>query len=321
MIIKPLEQYDRELYTKYAREYGTVFNSLDWLSIFGEKVQIYGIFDKGNNLIGGFVTYEEKKIGLSVYRNPPFAPAIGPFLRIDAQNAANITSTWKGAISVMADFIDKLPYSVISFSLNKCVIDTQPYIWKKFKVIPEYTYLLDLTISEESLLKRMSSIRRNDINKGAKDGLIVKQLTDYEVIRSLILKTFSRQDKKINKYYLDKILFEFANDNNSFAFVTYKNNETIACTFSIYDNYTAYYLLGGYDSNNKHHGAGALAVWETIKYAKNLELKYFDFEGSMVPQIEKYFRGFGGQLTPCYRINKAKLPLEMLLKFFKRELF
>lgn len=57
------------------------------------------------------------------------------------------------------------------------------------------------------------------------------------------------------------------------------------------------------------------------KHAKNLGLKYFDFERSMIPQIERYFRGFGGQLTPYYRINKAKLPFEILLKFFKRESF
>ena len=62
-------------------------------------------------------------------------------------------------------------------------------------------------------------------------------------------------------------------------------------------------------------------MWEAIKFAKKLGIKYFDFEGSMVPQIERYFRGFGGKLTPYYRINKAKLPLEILLKFYRRELF
>ena len=89
----------------------------------------------------------------------------------------------------------------------------------------------------------------------------------------------------------------------------------------MYDKITTYYLLGGYDFENKHHGAGPLVIWESIKYSKEIGLKYFDFEGSMVPQIEKHFRGFGGKLTPYYRINKARLPLEILLKFLKRELF
>ena len=229
--------------------------------------------------------------------------------------------TWKKTLSLITDFIEKLPYSIVSISLNKNIIDMQPFIWEKFKVVPGYTYLLDLSVSIEDIRKRMSNERRKNINKGQKDGLLTKKVYDFKIIKTLVLKTFSRQDNKINEFYLNKILFKFANNNNSFAFATYQNDEPIACSFCIHDSNTAYYLLGGHDSENKHHGAGALSMWEAIKYAKDSGLKYFDFEGSMIPQIEKYFRGFGGQLTPYYRINKAKLPVEIFLKFFKRELF
>ena len=167
----------------------------------------------------------------------------------------------------------------------------------------------------------MSEERRRNVRKAIKDGLIVKQVDDFGIVKFLILKTFSRQKMTVSENHLDKIFLEFAAKENSFAFVTFAKEKPIAATFCIYDKDTAYYLLGGYDYETKHHGAGASAMWEAIKYTKKLGLKYFDFEGSMVPQIERYFRGFGGQLTPYYRINKAKLPLEILLKFFKRELF
>jgi hypothetical protein len=167
----------------------------------------------------------------------------------------------------------------------------------------------------------MSAEKRNDISKATRDGLTTKLIDDYSIVKSLVLKTFSRQEMVANEYYLNKILFEFANKDNSFAFAAFRENIPIAVSFCICDGSTAYYLLGGYDDKNKHHGAGAFAVWEAIKHAQRLGLKQFDFEGSMVPQIEKYFRGFGGRLTPYYRINKAKLPVEILLKFFKRELF
>lgn len=188
-------------------------------------------------------------------------------------------------------------------------------------MIPGYTYLLDLSKSIEDIQKGMSAKRRNDMNKATRDGLIVKGVDNFEVVKSLILKTFSRQELVINKGYLDKILFEFANKNNTFAFVTFKDDNPMATSFCVYDKDTAYYLLGGYDDKNKHHGAGALTLWESIKHAKGTGLKWFDFEGSMAPQIESYFRAFGGKLTPYYSARKAKLPLEILLKFFKRELF
>ena len=321
MLIKKISDSDNLSYNDLATKYGTVFNTIDWLKIFGDEAQVYGVYDKGDNLVGGFCTYKEKKFGLKIYCNPPFTPSIGPFLEIKAKNPVMVMNTWKKALSSMADFIEGLPYSVVSLCLNKDIVDTQPFIWKKFKVIPGYTYILDLSKSIEDIQKGMSGERRKNMSKAIRDKLSAKQSSDFEIVKSLVLKTFSRQEMTVNKYYLDKILFEFANDNNSFAFVTFKNDKPIATSFFVYDKDTAYYLLGGYDYESKHHGAGALTVWESIRCAKELGLKHFDFEGSMVPQIERYFRGFGGQLTPYYRINKAKLPLEMLLKLFKRELF
>ncbi len=319
--ISELNMHDESSFNKLACFHGTIFNTIEWTNVFSNDINRYGIYNKASELIGGFSLYKEKKFGFSMYRTPPFTPAIGPFLRIDARNPVSVMDMWKKTLTLMADFVDKLPYSIVSFGFNNNMIDMQPFIWRKFKVIPRYTYLLDLTIPIEDIWSRMSNERRKNINKGLKDGLSVRKITDFEIIRSLVIKTFSRQKMAINTFYLNKILFEFANKDNSFAFTTFKNDTPIACSFCIRDKNTAYYLLGGYNHESKHHGAGTLSIWEAIKCAKDSGAKYFDFEGSMVTQIERYFRGFGGQLTPYYTINKAKLPLEIVLKFFKRELY
>ena len=322
MIIKEIiNSQEKTRYSELALEIGNIFNTLEWLNIFKDKVRLFGIHENNGKLVGGFCLYKERRFNFKIYRDPPFSACVGPFLRIEAKNPVSIMNKWKEAITLVAKTIDDLPYSVVSITLNKGVVDTQPFIWKKFKVTPSYTYILDLKKSVEDIHKGMSAERRNDARKAIKDGLTVKHVDNFGIVKSLILKTFSRQKMTVNKNHLDKILFEFANKENSFAFVTFDKEKPIAATFCIYDKDAAYYLLGGYDYQSKHHGAGALAVWEAIKYTKNLGLKYFDFEGSMVPQIERYFRGFGGQLLPYFRINKAKLLIEILLKFFKRELF
>jgi len=321
MKIQPLSDSEKPKYDELAEEYGTIFNSTKWLNIFGDKVQLYGIYDKGDSLIGGFTGYEKRKFGLRIFRNPPYTPVMGPFLEIKAKNPVAIMDFWKEVLSLLADFLDNFHSSIISVSLSRNVIDTQPFIWKKFKVVPGYTYVVGLNEPIDNIRGNMSAEKRNDINKATRDGLLVEQVNNFEVVKALVFKTFLRQELSVNKDYLSKILFEFATEDNSFAFVTFKDNSPIAASFCVYDRNTAYYLLGGYDDKNRHHGAGALSVWEAIKHAQGLGLKYFDFEGSMVPPIEKYFRGFGGKLTPYYRVNKAKLPIEILLKFFKRERF
>jgi hypothetical protein len=120
---------------------------------------------------------------------------------------------------------------------------------------------------------------------------------------------------------LEAILFRYAQPSNSYAFSTCRQGKPIATCFIVHDEQTAYYLLGGYDAQDRHHGAGALAVVEAIKFAQDLGLKTFDFEGSVMPAIERYFRGFGGLFTSYYTVNRAWLPVEMLLKLGHRGLF
>ena len=44
-------------------------------------------------------------------------------------------------------------------------------------------------------------------------------------------------------------------------------------------------------------------MWHTIKFtAINLKLPEFDFEGSMIPAVEQFYRKFGATLTPTYTV-------------------
>jgi lipid II:glycine glycyltransferase (peptidoglycan interpeptide bridge formation enzyme) len=121
--------------------------------------------------------------------------------------------------------------------------------------------------------------------------------------------------------FVNKILTSFLNDHSGFAFVSYLNNKPIATAFCISDQTTCYYLLGGYDNENKHQAAGVSVIWNSMLHAKEKGFSIFDFEGSMLPEVEKFFRGFGGNLIPYYTINRAWFPVEVALKFIKRELF
>lgn len=321
MKIAELRQEDEEKYNKISSDCGSLFNTIEWSNVFSGRVNRYGIYTDNDRLMGGFYLYNDRKYSLNFFRDPLYTPNIGPFLKVDAQNPTTIMNTWKEALTLMADFLDSIDYSIISCSLNMNVIDMQPFIWKKFKVIPGYTYLLDLSQSVDELWQRLSKVRKNEMKKAESDGLIVKQTDDYECIRELVLKTFSRQNRDIERHYLNKILFEFANKDNSYAYVVYKSSLPIAGTLCVYKNHTAHALMGGYDNNHTHRGATASVDWACIKHAHGMGIKCFDLEGSMNQNIERYFRGFGGQLTPYYRINKAKLPIEILMKFFRRDLF
>ncbi len=234
--------------------------------------------------------------------------------------ASRIEETRKSLVA-LADYISLEAPAICMLPLDRGIIDPLPFFWRDYKVIPHITYTLDLTIPLETIRINMSGTTRNDVNKAKRDQLVVRPVSDMTIIRDLVLKTFSRQTKYVNQEYLEKILFSYSNPANSYAYATYMDDRPIAGVFIVHDKSTAYDLLAGYDDEHRHHGAGAYALFEAITHAQDLGLKTFDFEGSVIPPIETYFRGFGGQLVPYYSGNKAWLPLEIALKLIKRNLF
>ena len=316
-----LPDSDLGQYDCLAREHGSVFNTVAWTDLFGDSLTRYGIYDAGGGLRGGFCLFRQRKLGLTVLGNPPATPSIGPFFECRAQHPVAQLEERRDVLTALAQFLDRLHPAVVSVSPSPWVTDCLPFRWRNYKVIPHYTYLLPLGQMDEVILAGMSESRRRNIGKARRDGLRAEPVGDYSIIGSLVETTFARQGKGVELEYVKRILFSFARPDNSYAFVVQSNGIPIAGAFVVHDSRTAYYLLGGYDAEGKHHGAGALAMFESIRRARELGLEVFDFEGSVVPAIERYFRGFGGRLTPRFRVNKAWLPIEMVLKIFKRELF
>jgi nitroreductase len=321
LTVNPLLVGDHEVYDRLAGKYGCIFDSIRWTSLFETGIRRFGIYDAGENLRGGFCVFEERKFGLKILRNPPFSPSSGPFFEYRANNEAARTQEQRDVVEAMARFLSEDRHAVLFLALPLDTQDTLPFYWRGYKVIPNYTYRIFLNHSKEQILRAMSPDRRKNITKAIKDGLQVREAKGTDDLRWLFSETFTRQSKAFPKQAMSDILSSLPPGSNSYAFLTLKNGETVAGAYVVYDNRTAYYLMGGYRNENGHHGAGALAFYHAILRAQEMGLEVFDFEGSIIPPIERYFRGFGGRLTPYFTVNKAWLPLELALKFVKRQIF
>ena len=99
----------------------------------------------------------------------------------------------------------------------------------------------------------------------------------------------------------------FAND---------KTGKAIAAIFLIYDSKTVYYLMGGIDPEYKDLGGMNALMIEGIKFALETN-RTFDFEGSMVENIEKYFRSFGSTQRPYFNIFKTNSNFLKTINYLK----
>ena len=76
--------------------------------------------------------------------------------------------------------------------------------------------------------------------------------------------------------------------------------------YMIYDSKSMYYLMGGADPELRSSGASSFLMWHSIKFAQNVTKK-FDFEGSIMPNVEPYFRRFGAIQKPYFNISKVNI--------------
>ncbi len=321
MEIKILQPDEIESYRVICERVGALFAHPGWAGCFGPGVQICGIFNNNSELSGGFVFLKTTIKGYPYFTNLPFTPSIALFYLNPAENAANRLGTDKEVLNAVARFFRQFKFPVQRYCLPPEIVDMQPFVWNEIKVIPHLTYQVNLRIPEDILYSNVSPKLRNNVKKAGSDGILVEQITDYKLLESLIINTYSREKTTINPEYIRNILFSFAHEGNSFAFGAYSEGVLIAASFFLHDHHTVYYMFGGFHNALKHEGAGASTIWTAIRYAKSKELTTFDFEGSMIPRIERYFRGFGGEIRNYFTLNRAPFIVEVALKIIKRSIF
>jgi lipid II:glycine glycyltransferase (peptidoglycan interpeptide bridge formation enzyme) len=144
---------------------------------------------------------------------------------------------------------------------------------------------------------------------------------DSNLVVATARKTFKKQRKAL-PYTADylKRLWVAANTNGSgkcFAAVD-QDGQTHAALFVAWDLKRAYYVAGGTDPELRASGADSLLLWHILQFCAE-RTEAFDFAGSVVEGIEKFFRSFGGKLVPCNRILKLPAPLRAYRAVMKRQ--
>jgi lipid II:glycine glycyltransferase (peptidoglycan interpeptide bridge formation enzyme) len=84
-----------------------------------------------------------------------------------------------------------------------------------------------------------------------------------------------------------------------------KEGKLHAAAFIVWQNSCAYYIAGGGDCDLRNSGAHSLVMWEALRQVAQYT-DTFDFEGSMIPGVERFFREFGAKQTPYFLITRGR---------------
>lgn len=182
-------------------------------------------------------------------------------------------------------------------------------------IFTKYNFVLDLTKSEEELLKNMNQKTRYNIRLAQKKGVeIIEDNSDkaFEEYLELTKETTQRQKFYAHKERYHKLMWETLrtqNKNNEFSIHLFKaiyNKETLATWILFILGDTLYYPYGASSIKYREVMASNLMMWEVIRFGKKLNLKKFDMWGALGPNpnvkdpwygFHRFKEGYGGKLV------------------------
>lgn len=273
-------QYYTQLWAN--AENAHLFQDYNWLQTViteGQELKLFGLF-KESKLIAAFPMLKIKSRIFKIYSLPFLTPYLGFFYEEKTVDKNEIKTAFdKTLISIRKDnmFYSVPPWQNID--INKAHYQTR------------LTHTIDLSSDIEVIFNNFKSDKKRNIKNAIREGLNVSFEHNPKTLKNLIEKTYNRQDKSVAWIHSGMKLV--TNYKNSFQVTVLDNNTPLSSLFIAYDKNRAYYMFGGYDDSFKNYNAGPYAMYEAIKTAKSLGLKIFDFEGSEIEPIKKYFQRFG----------------------------
>lgn len=170
---------------------------------------------------------------------------------------------------------------------------------------PETTWLLDITKSEEEILKGMRKTHRNLIRRAIKDGVEIIQNTDEKYLKTFYdihMETVKRHKFVPFSYdYIKSEVGAFKNDNQISIFSAKYKDKIISSAIIVFYGNQAFYHHGSSLSEYNKIPSSYLILWEAIKEAKKRNKEVFNFYGIVENKprhpwsgLSKFKKGFGG---------------------------
>lgn len=265
------------------------------------------------------IVYSNQDNGRHVYM-PPLTQKLGILFAPARVNPAELLSlNQKRANALIARLGN---FKTFYQHFHEKFTDWLPFYWQGYSQTTRYTYILENITNREELCSRIRPHYRRDIRKAARLGIRVTDDLALPEFLELNRKTFARQGKQPLAsdaviYRLDRACCTHAG-RKIFAGVD-ALGRVHAAVYIAWAGDTAYYLMGGSEPELRESGAQVLALWEAIRFAGSV-VNRFDFEGSMLPQIERVCRGFGATQTPYFSILKFPPSPTTLSGFLKASL-
>ena len=246
------------------------------------------------------------RFGVRILSPPPLTPFLGPLLfPPEGLNPYKQRTFEEAAVHRLLAQLPRTP--VARLKLHYDVHNWLPYRQAGFQQTTRYSYRILEPGDPDRVWNNFHPKLRNKISHAAR-LCIVQPADDAGPVFRLFEQGFRRKGRAapVSAEWFAGLDEALQQHGARAAFLcSGGQGQPLAGAYIAWDEQSAYLLLTGVDGQANIRGAAALAVWASIQFVAERGLIY-DFEGSMLPGVERFFREFGGELCAYHYLVRYR---------------
>lgn len=279
------------------------------------------LYEEKGLIKGVLIYYTLKKYGFRMVLQPMLTQYNGIWLKYteNLSHKDKLSFEKRATSNLIGQLQEKTKFHFYQQNFTPNFTNWLPFYWKSYRQTTRYTYQIKDISNPEKCFENFSYSKQKHIKK-SESILRLLEIDDDKFYELLKLQYLHQHKTPFYPLSFFKTLYEACIYNKQGKIIAIGDeNETIhSALFIVWDNKTAYNLISTIHPMYKSSGASTLAVFEAIKLMSS-KVEIFDFEGSMIENVESSFSQFNTEQVPYYQIYRHRFLIsELIFKLLKR---
>lgn len=284
---------------------GSLFQTAWWHRAWNATPVVLALKDAANEIVAGTCFSASQFLGFSAIRPLPLTPVNSPLALPAGPQYAVSQHIQETILSVLAS----LPGAeILDFVLPCGWADVQPYLWSGFDsevvcttVIPSARGAAWRAHCSPQRARQLCRAEREFVQSACEFAADPRWDEIAPLLRiTAAARSFSLPDGLAQWWNAVE-----ARGAGRIYLLRDRARRPLCGTLAVHDHRTTYYLLGGQLDEIRRGSCLNMLLFERMIEESIASGRDFDFEGSDIPTVERFFRGWGGESRILCRVRRA----------------
>jgi hypothetical protein len=314
--LKVADEKDLEIWDKIvdSSNTGTIFHKLDWLRAVEKhtKSKLYPLIGyEGQEVVSLFPIFYKKRAFVKMSFSPPpkcAIPYMGPVFRYLSDRQTSVEKLHDNIINKTLCFLNNdLSSDYILIKTQTNLLDIRPFLWESLEAHPNYTYMVPIKTSVESLFEGLSNEMRVHIRRAEKNKQLEIREGDISDFKALIRMTTNRYHQQGKSFgpsseYLMKLYESFPENIDVIDLIL--DGQIVGGLILLKYRDVVSHWLAGITPATRVRGANELLHWWAIKKYKEKGYKYYELMGANTKHLCSFKAKFNPKVNVYFSLTK-----------------